>query len=389
VGLALATSSSTSTPPCSVSANNNQFSASTKLLKRIQLGVYNVMDGFGLMPLNYGAVAAALYPATNIRATNTPTVIRPCSVADIHAQLDPRSPAARIVSTSANSTTTNVLIAIYDLQSRNLNSTLTEITLSLAHANDPATGQYSGGQFSNIKLVAGNTTYYSASNYPLRFTNLSIPLNKNYWTPLQLIADIGPVSTQASASSTLEVNTVNIKAYDANFNPALVNGSASSYVGPTQLIVAPTVTFKTLPNSLQVSSASTINVTSDTEQSTTSAQGIFMFTLTNTSDNDQYISKYSDRLITTTSTNPPLGVNFGTVYPTIALPSDSPNNMYLVIPAHTSRTILLAVGMIDTNTTISVKDVRVTAIKYGNNPNSPTTNSITSGLQGLRLSASI
>ena len=132
---------------------------------------------------------------------------------------DNASPAAAVVQVSTVAQTQNVILAIYDVKSQNQASTLQGLTLGLTISS---TSLPVGSLFSNVQIKVGGLTYSasSLSTSSAVFTNLSIPLAADVYTPITVSATLAQNTNSlydgVTVSTTLTPTTLSV--IDSTFN---------------------------------------------------------------------------------------------------------------------------------------------------------------------------
>jgi peptidoglycan hydrolase-like protein with peptidoglycan-binding domain len=310
------------------------------------------------------------------------------SVASIYTRISPASPIAGQQVVSLTETTPNAILGVFSLKSVNTNSTLNSLkvkingTAAITSLVNTTTNNVATN-FSNFRLFIGGTQVaggsLDATTGIVTFSNLSAPFAVDAWTDLTIKADIA-MNVSGTVYASLDATVpANIVATDVNYNTSTVISNTAN---------ANTLTLTV--NSLTLSAASaTLGSAITNTNSTVGNNATYMFTLTNNSNNDLFVSTTALSLLTMTSSGS------STLASVIASPSSvngdltiangNATNVSFAIPAGTARTFTVAGALRGTGTTVTYA---ATAINYGITAASPTGLSIISGLSALSLTAS-
>ena len=199
-----------------------------------------------------------------VQSTSTP----PVTGAKIVASVDPASPASDIIKISTTDVTSNIPLAVFDLNTQGGSATLNTLRLDVNALSSKWGGNPQPNKlFSNIQIKASGITYSetSVSNQEVNFTNLMIPLPVNTTVPIVVYGsvpqNINNYYDGATVLVGLPANTYSVSAVDSNYNQVPVSGSKN--IG-SDLIYANTLTF--------TSATSTIGQPQVTGLGTNSAQ---------------------------------------------------------------------------------------------------------------------
>jgi len=333
---------------------------------------------------------------TGVSNTNTVTLSSTGSTANILSRVSPSSPAQRIVTTTSNQTTPNVVLGVFSLQSQNNTANLNGLSVNINTTNAAGTapGPAVASVFQNLRLIdsATNSTYGANSvGSTTTFTNLSINLPTNTWKDLTLEADVlqNVSGVQSTSSLALASNdTTNIVAVDQNYNTPTVTANTSSSNG---------VTF--LTSGVSVSNESSgFTPTNGANGVTQGGTATFSFTLTNTGNTDVFISKVP-AVALATSTTGSVGspasasstLTFVTASPTnyAGDTGTAPSSGAYDIPAGTSRTFTYTGTLDDTGGTSGLRVFSITQINFGTAAATPTGSNVNFGLGSLVISTSL
>ncbi|MEI7513019.1 MAG: peptidoglycan-binding domain-containing protein [bacterium] len=263
------------------------------------------------------------------------------SVADIYARISPSSPTAHQQTVSLTQTTSDVLLGTISLKSANNSSTLNSLTVAVAGTVGTSTA------LSNVRLFNGSTSYGGTwSGNSVVFNNLTLPLSQDVWNDYSIKADVTASST-GTVYVSLTSNTSNIVVTDANYNTATVEPNT---------VTSSTVTLTTNAVSVVNASATAVAVPGTT---VTAYNANYQFGLTNTSNNDLYVSATGTTFVTTNANASSSLSTIQTALPS-TLSGDVTGVAY-IIPAGSTRTFTL-VGAIRGTGTVTL---RVNSIQYG------------------------
>ena len=300
---------------------------------------------------------------------NTFTLSNTGSVADIYGRISPNSPATRQVATSLTQQTTDVVLGTFSLKSANNSSTLNTLTVNISGIANPL------NVYSNVRLYDGSTSYGGVidTNGKVVFSNLNLALAQDAWKDLSINADIASGVT-GTAVVALTSNTTNVVVTDSNYNTATVEVSTAT---------SNATTFTT--NAITVSNVSSTLGSSIVQSNSTVGYNVnYQFTLTNTSNNDLFVSATSSVLATVSAGNASSTLSqIQTVSPS-SYAGDVSGVAY-DIPAGVSRTFTL-IGAIR-GTTGQTVNLKVTSINYGTSSAANATAGINFGLENLSQTA--
>lgn len=175
---------------------------------------------------------------------------------------DTASPAASVVQVSTVAQTQNVVLAIYDVKSQNQASTLQGLTvgLSISSSSLPV-----GSLFSNVQIKVGGLTYSasSLSTSSAVFTNLSIPLSADVYTPITVLATLAQNTNNlydnVTVSTSLTPSTLSV--IDATYNNVSATVGAATLTSGVLSFTSSGVTVgalsKNVGQAIKIASAST------------------------------------------------------------------------------------------------------------------------------------
>ncbi len=277
---------------------------------------------------------------------------------------------------------------MFSLKSANNSSTLNSLNVNIASttlvAADGTTK--SPSVFSNVRLWHGSQSdggVLTQTNgvTTVAFTNLTIPLSQDVWQDLVVKSDIAASSTGTGITVAL-TTTGNIVVTDANYNTATVESTTATSNAQT---------FTT--NAMNVSGATATLGSAIVQSNSTVGYNVsYVFTLTNSSNNDLFVSATSSVLVATSTTGTAGSSTLSTIQTvspsTYAGDTDgTAGNKTYDIPAGVSRTFTL-VGAIRGTTGQTGVNLKVTSISYGISAAAPTSATITAGLENLVQTAS-
>ncbi len=317
--------------------------------------------------------------------TNAAQIIRPAVRTPVRvtsflsAQLSPNTPVSRIVVTSPEQVTSNVVLGVYSVRSQYSTSTLKYVNFNINNTSAVPVGSI----MTNIRLIDSNKTYGSirVSANEVAFTNLSVILPTGQWKDLMVVADIAPAISQVTASTALIASS--LRGVD----------SAGREVSSIQAVNVTANDVKFIQGGLSVSSGSTVIGSAITYMNTIVGYNVsFKFTLLNASNNDLYVPKVPASLLSTSSVGSTYGSSAST---TISYISVSPDAMAAdtsrayVIPAGMERSFVANGRLSPASAGIQSTILRITGINYNSSaadvdiPLSPTAGVIKGGLGNL------
>ena len=306
--------------------------------------------------------------------SNTVTLSSTASTADVYSRLSPTSPLTGQQIVNANNITTDALLAGFSLKSTNSSSTLNSLIVTMGGTATPSS------TFSNFRLFAGSTSIAGGTlvGSTVTFSNLTTPLALDAWTEFSVKADIA-AATSGTVTVTLTPNTTNVVVTDANYGTPTIQAGArtSNVLTLTQNSVTVSATTATLGSAIVQSNV------------TTGYNASYVFTLTNNSNNDLYVSGNPGTFVSSTTTGGATAATSALTSMTLSpstVSGDDTGSTYYSIPTGTSRTFTFAAalrGALGGSTLF-----KATAINYGTTTGALTANSISSGLASLSLTAS-
>lgn len=356
----------------------------TGLTVQVAFDTLRTINGIGWVD----SIAAGTLSGTPGVGNSVFTLTSTGSVADIYARISPNSPATRQVATSLTQSTNDVVLGTYSLKSANNASTLNTLTVSLASTTLVAGAAGTSGPssaFSNVRLFNGSTSYGGTLTNAgvVTFSNMTIPLSQDVWQDLTIKADVAASTTATGLTVSLNAAS-GIVVTDANY------GTATYEVG-TATTNAITLTL----NAVSVSNASAtlgspITGVSGSSSITVGYNALYTFTLTNSSNNDLYVSATSSVMVATSTT----GTAGSSTLATIQTVSPSSYNgdttgatASYIIPAGLSRAFTLAGALRGTAGQTGV-NLKITQINYGTSAAANAASNINFGLENLVTSAS-
>jgi len=341
-------------------------------------------------------VTAATFPLavahTASTGSNSFTLTSTGSVAAIYNRISPNSPAAHQVATSLTQQTSNVVLGAFSVKSANNSSTLNTLTVTLASttlASGPLGNSNFTGAFSNFRLSNGSASYggslvqTSVTVGTVTFSNLNIPLAQDVWTDLTIQADVAASTTGTGITVALNGSS-GVVVTDSNYGtPDYTSGVAA-----TSNAIVLTTNAITVSNTSLTTGAAIVQSTVTTGYNVTGA-----FTITNSSNNDLYVSGTSTMLVTQTLNGTATTTN-GLTGTITANPSSYNGdvsgglNASYAIPAGSSRSFTISGAIYAAASTINT--LKITAINYGTAATTALNHalSITSGIDNMSTGAS-
>lgn len=319
-------------------------------------------------------------------SSNTVTLSSSGSTADLYTRISPNTPDRRIVTTSVNTTTNDVVLGTFSLKAQNNNATINSFSININNSTGAATNTI----FQNVRLVDGSTTYgaNSLSAGGTTFSNLTIGLTQDSWKDVKVIADVLANVTGVSASTTLV--KASIVGVDANYNTVTLTNASNVTSNDVQL--------QTSGISVGAMSASYSLTTGGSNGNTTGASVTFTFTATNTGNSDVYISKVPGVALATSTSgsvgSPATGsstITYVTSNPSTfaADTGTAPTSGAYVIPAGSSRTLTYSGSLDNTNGTAGIRVFKITSINFGTSAGTPTGSAISFNLDPLTVTPSL
>ena len=323
------------------------------------------------------------------QGSNTVTLTSTGSVADLFSRISPSSPVTGQQVVSATQTTSNVVLGIFSLKSANNSSTLNTLSVNI-NVNGTVTNvgtATAGNAFSNYRLFVNGSSISGGSlnENVVTFSNMTLPLAQDTWTDLTIEADVNQ-----GVSGTV---TVSLPATVSPVNPVVTD---SNYATPTIEPAMPTSNILTLTtNSLNVSNVvASLGSAIVQNNSTVGYNATYGFTLTNSSNNDLFVSSLPNLFATMTGAGTNTFTNV-TASPSTVNGDDIATTHVYAIPAGTSRTFSFSASL--RNNPGSAAVFSASSINYDiSASNVATANTsvvaaglhLTSGLSGLTLTAS-
>ena len=183
--------------------------------------------------LNVVSAQIRAVDGTGVTDTETVTAARSfmysnTTVGQLIITTDTASPAAQVIQVSTAAQTQNVPLAIFDIKSQNQASTLQSliVNLSISSTTLPV-----GSLFSNVQIKAGGLTYSAStlSSTTATFTNLSIPLNADVYTPITVTATLAQDTSNLYDGTIVRVSlTPNATA--GSLNPSIIDATYNNVV---------------------------------------------------------------------------------------------------------------------------------------------------------------
>ena len=311
--------------------------------------------------------------------SNTVTLRSTGSVADMYVRVSPSSPVAGQQVVNLTQVTQNVNLGIFSLKAANNNATVNSVTVnavndsgSIADTHDHLTSSFSNFRlFVNGASIGGGTI--SSTGTSITFNNLTLPLTQDAWLDVTLMADVA-ANVSGGAHFTLADSSAGLTVTDANYGTVTFS---SANTASTNVL-----TFTT--NSLTIGAISaSLGSAITNSNSTVGNNATYAFTLTNSSNNDLFVSSTPSTFMPMTGTN----VGSSALSSVIASPSTVNGDTVsaFALPSGTSRTFTFSGALRGTGVTVTLKAL---SIVYGTSAATPTGLSITTGLSGLSLTAS-
>ncbi len=305
----------------------------------------------------------------------------------IISTLNANSPLKRLVQISNSTKTEGVVLAKYDLKSQNRDATLR--TLKVYVKTD---GTSVNTLFSRFQIQAGSQTYTASetnvsspnttASSTVTFTDLMIPLQKDVYTTVTVLADVAQPSSNGAldgkmASTTIVANTGNVAAEDSTFNTVTVN--SVSLTGSDAIFSASGAILSNMTTTLG-SPVLSNNVTVSQPVS-------FTYTL-QAGDNTLYVAAAPTTALSTTSTGYGSAANASSTLTSVtATPSEVSGDAstYFVVPAGGSRTFRWSGQVLnDAPRGVVLRTFYVTAVKYDTDTTNLNDNSINYNLGALK-----
>lgn len=303
------------------------------------------------------------------------------STGEISGRLNSGSPASRIVTTSTSGETSGVVLGMFDFKA--LNSASKINTLAFSFNSTSGNNLVNLSQiFKRMTLTDGTKTYNGSIGYNLagtatasttQFSNLDIDLGLDSWKTWTLKADVADADDFTNgivASTTLAVGS-QIAGIDANYKTTTYG---------TNTIASNDITF--LKSGVSVGSMSASQTPIDNGSSAVATSTVkFVFTLTNTGNNDVYVSKTPSTFVATSTTSGAQGSLTLLSADTSTLSGDS-STVY-IIPSGSSRKFTLD-GSYGKYSTSGAIEFKITKIYFADDSSNLQEFNIDFGLESLR-----
>lgn len=317
-------------------------------------------------------------------SSNTVTLSTSGSTGDLYTRNSPSAPDKRIVTTSVNTTTNDVVLGVFSVKTQNQASTLNSFSININNSTGAATTSL----FQNVRLVAGGQTYgaNSLSAGGTTFSNLTVNLPEDTWTDLKVIADVIANVTGVSASTTLV--KASVVGVDANYNTVTLTNASN--------VTSNDVVMQT--SGLQISGMSATANVSGGNGGNIGAGVTFTFTATNTGNSNVFISKVPGVALATSTTGSagsPATASSTLTYvsaSTDTLADDTgtaPTSGAYVIPAGGSRTFTYTGALDNTNGTVGLRVFKITQINFGSSAGTPTGSNVNFNLSALTVTPNL
>lgn len=317
-------------------------------------------------------------------SSNIVTLSTTGSTGDLYTRNSPSAPDKRIVTTSVNTTTNDVVLGIFSVKTQNQASTLNSFSININNSTGAATTSI----FQNVRLVAGGQTYgaNSLSAGGTTFSNLTVNLPEDTWTDLKVIADVIANVSGVSASSTLV--KASVVGVDANYNTVTLTNASN--------VTSNDVVMQT--SGLQISGMSAAANVNGGNGGNIGAGLTFTFTATNTGNSNVFISKVPGvALATSTTGSAGLPATASSTLTYVSASTDTladdtgtaPTDGAYVIPAGGSRTFTYTGALDNTNGTVGLRVFKITQINFGTSAGTPTGSSVNFNLSALTVTPNL
>lgn len=277
--------------------------------------------------------------------------------------VDATSPLQGLVQISTSNQTDNVVLAVYDVKVQNTNGTLRSLTL-VPHTNGPAVTQL----FGDIKIKVNGQTYSAStiSSTTVAFTNLSVPLTADVYTPITVLGKINQDTSNsldgAMASTSWAVSGT---AGGTSNNPVVEDSSYSTMAVTSGTFVSSDLTYSASSATLSNLVATLGNaITSQTSQVVTYPVTIG-FTIT-AGNSTIYVAAAPSEALATSSTITGAASSSLTVVTTNPSTLSGDASAYYVVPAGSSRTFTYN-GTLKSLFGDGTKTFQVTGVYFGTN----------------------
>jgi peptidoglycan hydrolase-like protein with peptidoglycan-binding domain len=303
----------------------------------------------------------------------------------ITASLDSASPVSSVVNVSQVAQTQNIPLAIFDLKSNNLSSTLQGLVLGLQFTSSDSVAYPPSNYFNKFKIQVGGQIYYGVvttrqNGAPyITFSNMSIQLPANQIVPIKVLTDVNAgvngvtaqlnLFTSPSSASNLGVSSI-INAVDTNQNSVAVQdvGDISSSI----------TTFSS--SDVQVSNAYTTlgTVVTNSNESQQSQTATYVFSLT--AGNYPIFISNSTSSIMFSGNIYPSSINMFSVDG--SMPGDG-SNYFMLPPGATRQFSIVAAYNNSGLSSGGVYKSDIASINYGTSTSNLSVISLTTGLSNL------
>jgi hypothetical protein len=275
--------------------------------------------------------------------------------------IDSSSPSTGNIQTSSGNTQTqNVLLAVYKIKSQNVNATLQGLNINAMV--DGGNGNGVGTVLSAFQLKSGSTLLTSgtaatttASTSVVTFSNFNLALPANTYVPVSVYATVAGGINGTSATTSLVARASNITGIDQSSNTLTVSTNST--------IVSSNLTFTLNGVNLTNLAMGTKSLSNGSTGGTLGFTQDFLYTL-NAGNTDLYVSKTPAlALATSTMTVATSSTLTGTVRASGTNSGDTTTDW--IVPAGTSRSFTVTLSVSNINGTPGVTaQIHATAIYY-------------------------
>lgn len=313
---------------------------------------------------------------------------------------DPSSPLAGQVKISQTTTTYGVPLAVFDVKSQNVASSMTQFTVVIQ-----ATGsQPYMSLVNNIRIRVGSLEYAPTAIKIILgqklgvyfYSNMVASLQSDIAVPVVVLADINP-----STNGSLDGMTLTASVYaKGTVGGQLNNPYAEDAAFVSRNVVTSTnfgsqITFTSQSGTLSSQTASVLSaIISNIGGVTTTIGYNVSFGFTVTAGNETlYMSSNPAQMLTITSSpgssgSLPLAGMISTPSSLAGDSNTSSTNGWYVIPAGSSRSFTFVGTLMNTNGLPGLKTMSINAVKYGTSTSNLSAYSIGYGLQALAVTVS-
>lgn len=324
-------------------------------------------------------ISASVRAVDSSGVTHTASTFNSSSVSGIVASLDPASPQASMVQISTSAQTNNVPLAVFDVKSQGVASTLQSLQLNISPQTvlPPSLLPL----FNNLQIKVAGLTYGATTinNGTVTFNNLSVPLPANTYVPITVYVNVAQDTNNSldGLSATVSLPTGNIQAIDSNYNSVPVS---------TGTISGNTITFSS--SGVQVSNTSAVlgNPTCSVATQACTQQATFTFSLTAGNQPIFVSNKETTALAGSLKTSLSTSLAVSPVNFSDNDTSGDSSTYFYVAPGQTKT--FTAIYQITANGPTVAGVFSINPIFYGTSASNLTSNSITSGLQNLQVTVS-